>query len=214
MSREEILQKLQDALLGVISEVPHTSEGKSDEPEKRARALTSTAALRAAMVSGGLAIPPGPLGLLTIVPDLIAIWRIQAQMVADIAGAYGKESFLGREQMLYCLFKHAGSQAVRDLVARVGERILIRRASLRALQNILRRVGIVVTQRVVGRTISRWIPLIGAGAIAAYAYYDTKKVGMTAIEFFSSDLEADPGEPIEPASPDQPPVKPERGQHS
>lgn len=33
---------------------------------------------------------PGPLGLLTILPDMYAIWRVQAQLVADIAAVYGK----------------------------------------------------------------------------------------------------------------------------
>ena len=35
------------------------------------------------------------MGMLTLLPELVAVWRIQ-------------------EQMLYCLFKHTASQAVRD----------------------------------------------------------------------------------------------------
>ena len=42
-------------------------------------------------------------------------------MVAVIAEVFGKEPFLGREQMIYSLFRHAAGQAVRDLIARVAE---------------------------------------------------------------------------------------------
>jgi hypothetical protein len=49
---------------------------------------------------------PGQLGLLTVLPDLVAMWRIQSQLVSDIAAVYGKTANLGREHMLWCLFKH------------------------------------------------------------------------------------------------------------
>ena len=57
-------------------------------------------------------------GMLTVLPDLIAIWRIQAQMVSDIAGLYGKEVALTRAHMVYCLFRHATTQVARDVVVR------------------------------------------------------------------------------------------------
>jgi len=151
----KIVQVLQD----FISDIPSTSEPKSDEPVARSKSLGNSAAAKAAIVSGTLSIPPGPWGMVTIIPDLVAVWKIQAQMVADIAGAFGKTATLTREQMLYCLFKHAASQAVRDLVVRVGERVLVKRASLRLIQKILQRIGVKVTQRLAGRFISRWLPI-------------------------------------------------------
>jgi hypothetical protein len=129
--------------------------------------------------------------MLTIIPDLYAIWKIQSQMTADISGAFDKKLFLRKEQMIYCLFRHAGGQFVRDLVVRVGERVLIRRAAVNVLQRILRRIGITVTERIAARSVARWLPILGAGAIGVYAYYDTRQVGDTAIEFFSSDLAED-----------------------
>jgi len=57
-------------------------------------------------VAGTLALPPGPLGWMTILPEMVGVWKIQAQMVADIAALYGKTATLTQEQMLYCLFKH------------------------------------------------------------------------------------------------------------
>lgn len=173
-------------LLELISSIPTSSERESDSPADRSRELASSAAWRAAAVSGGLAIPPGPMGLLTIIPDLVAIWQIQRKMVADIAATFGKTAGLGQEQMLVCLFKHSAGQAVRDLVVRTGQRVLVRRASLQTIQRILNKLGIVVTQRVAGRTISRWIPIVGAVGMGAYAYYDTASVAKTTIELFQN----------------------------
>ncbi len=109
-------------------------------------------------------------------------------MVADIAATYGKSVFLGKETMIYCLFKHSGAALMRDLVVRVGERYLVRRTALRAIQQILQKLGVRVTQRVIGKSISRWIPILGAFGVGAYAYYDTTQVAATAIELFSKKL--------------------------
>jgi len=189
----DLVDRVVQAILDFLSRVPDTDEAPAaTDPLIRCRSIASAAALKAAAISAGLALPPGPLGLLTILPDLISIWKIQAQMVADIAGVYGKTAYLTREQMLYCLFKHAASQAVRDLVVRVGERIFVRRVSLRAFQSAARKVGIRITQRVIGTGISRWLPIVGALGIGAYAYYDTGQVATTAIDLFSRDIEIEP----------------------
>lgn len=147
-----------------------------------------SAASQAGAAAGALALPPGPLGMLTIVPDLIAVWRIQRQLVADIAAAYGKSAELHRETMMYCLFRHAAAQAVRDLVVRVGERLFMRRVSIVTIERSMRRVGVAASQRAVGRAVSRWLPIAGALGVGAYAFYDTLQVGRTAQELFESEL--------------------------
>ena len=179
------------ALLDLVSRIPTSDEPTSAAPKERAQAIASATAMKAAGISGALALPPGPFGLATIIPDLLAIWRLQQSMVADIAAAFGKSAFLGKETMIYCLFKHGGAALMRDLVVRVGERYLVRRTALRAIQQILQKVGVRVTQRVIGKSISRWIPILGALGVGAYAYYDTTQVAATAIELFSRDIEHD-----------------------
>ena len=183
------LRKVLETLDRLLSEIPATEEHESRTPEDRARAIAHNAAVKAAMVSGGLALPPGPLGYVTILPDLYGIWKIQTQMVADIAGAFGKTAHLSREQVLYCLFRHAAAQAVRDIAVRVGERILIRRPALRAAQHLLQRIGIRITQRLAGSAIARWLPIVGALGVGAYAYYDTGQVAETAIDLFRHEIE-------------------------
>jgi hypothetical protein len=189
---DDLVSKIVEAILNFIGQIPSTDENKSHDPVERARSIASSAATKAAITAGTLALPPGPLGWLTILPELIAIWKLQAQMVADIAGTYGKQAFLTREQMLYCLFRHIATQAVRDLVVRVGERFLVRCVSLRAFQTIARKVGVRITQRVISKSISRWLPIIGALGVGAYAYHDTGQVARTAIELFEGEIEIEP----------------------
>ena len=94
------------------SGVPASRQRAVEAPGRAARALARKAAAKAATLSGALALPPGALGMLTVLPDLVAIWRIQAQLVSDIAGLYGKELQLTRSHMVYCLFRHAATSSL------------------------------------------------------------------------------------------------------
>jgi hypothetical protein len=179
---QPLLGGVVDAIEDVVAGVPVTRERPVEAPEVAARRLARRAATRAAAVSGTLALPPGVLGLLTVLPDLVAIWRIQAQLVADIAGLYGRNMQLTRTHMLYCLFRHAATHVARDVAVRAGERFVIRQVSGGALRNVLTGVGMSLTQRVAGTTASRWLPIVGAVAVAGYAYFDTLQVAKTAVK--------------------------------
>ncbi|MEO8741452.1 MAG: hypothetical protein ABI537_17370 [Casimicrobiaceae bacterium] len=176
-----LIGTLVDALENVVSGVPATRQHSVDDPGVAARKLARMAGARAAALSGALALPPGLLGMLTVLPDLIVIWRVQAQMVADIAGLYGKDLQLTRSHMAYCLFRHAASQVARDFAVRTGQRLMIRQLSGGALRSALTSAGMAVTKRVAGTAASRWLPVVGATAVAAYAYYDTIQVAKTAV---------------------------------
>ncbi len=185
----EIQEKLLGILFKVINEIPPSTEKQKSDALLHAHQLIGDASLRAAAISGALALPPGPLGWLTILPDLAAIWRLQAQLVADIGALFGKKGKLTEESMIYCLFRHAAAQVVRDLVTRMGERVVVQRVSLRVTEDILASIGIKFVQRVARGGLWRLLPAVGALFVAAYAYYDTDQVGRTAIEFFSQDVE-------------------------
>jgi len=181
MGVQPLVNNIVDAIEDIVARVPATREGKAEDPATAARTLARKAAARAAALSGALALPPGVLGLMTVLPDLVAIWRIQAQLVSDISGLYGKQMELTRTHMLYCLFRHAASQLARDVAVRAGERLVIRQLSSGALRSVLSSIGISVTQRIAGTAASRWLPIVGAAAVAGYAYFDTLQVAKTAV---------------------------------
>lgn len=191
----DIGSRIGAAILGFLGDVPRSREVRSDTPAESARQVAARAAAKAATAAGTLALPPGPLGWLTILPEMVAVWRVQATMVADIAALYGRQGTLTQEQMLYCLFKHTASQAVRDLVVRAGERWLVKKATLQVLRSIAGRIGAKVSERAVTKTASRWLPVVGAIGVAAYAYYDTAQVAKAAIALFERDIEIEPETP-------------------
>ena len=181
--------RIAQTILNFVGHIPGTTEKKSLDPAHRARVIARSAARKAAVTAGSLALPPGPLGWLTVLPELVAVWKLQAQMVADIAGIYGNKAELTREQMIYCLFRHTAAQAVRDLVVRLGERYLVRQLSARAFQAAARKIGVTITQHAIGKGVSRWLPVVGAVGVGAYAYYDTGQVARTAIELFEREID-------------------------
>jgi hypothetical protein len=164
----------------VIAEVPPPRTHEVSEPGREAAAIAKRAARQAAALSGSLALPPGPLGMLTVLPDLYVIWKTQRQMVADIFGVYGRSAELTRTHMLYCLFRHAASHVLRDVAVRTGQRVIVQQLTAGALKGIMGKLGVTVTRRVVGTAASRWVPLAGAAAVGAYAYWDTLQVARTA----------------------------------
>lgn len=187
--RERTTGKIVDLLFKLISDIPSPSHpARADDPVSRAQKLVRVNAAFAASISAGLSVPAGPLGILSVLPDLATIWRVQQKMVVDIAAAFGKSATLTREQMLYCLFRHTAAQAVRLLAVRTGERILVKEATLAAIQGILRKIGVRMTRQFARRAIGHWLPLLGAIGVGAYSYFQTKRVGQTAIELFSQDM--------------------------
>ena len=187
MKTHDLLDHVIEVLTDLTSSVPASPEVANQNPSVRAREMTLAAASQAGAVAGALALPPGPLGMLTVLPDLIAVWRIQRQLVADMAACYDKSAELGRETMVYCLFRHAAAQLVRDLLVRVGERMLLGRASVNVIERSLQRVGVVVTRRAIARSAARWLPIAGALGVGAYAFYDTMQVGRTAQALFEQE---------------------------
>lgn len=180
--------RVTEALLELISAVPKSNEHESSTPKAKARTLARAAARTSAAISGGAALVPGPLGMLTLLPDRLGVWRVQAQMVADVAVVYGKTATLTKEQMVYCLFKHTASQLLRDVVMRSGQRFLVRPVSLRMMQGMVAKISTNIGKRTIGKTVARYAPVIGAIGVGGYAYFDTSSVAKAAIDLFSKEV--------------------------
>jgi len=190
--RSLTVRKVEGTIERIITDIPAPHTRPVSNPDEQATAIARAAAKRAALLSGSLALPPGPLGLMTVLPDLYLIWQTQRQMVADIFALYDRTAELTRTHMLYCLFRHAATQVLRDVAVRAGQRLVVRQLSAGALSSALKSVGVAVTQRIAGTAASRWIPLIGAVAVAGYAYFDTMQVAKTARRLLEAGDAAEP----------------------
>lgn len=181
-------ENLKDAsgklLFDLITDIPESVLPKAKDPKKRSEKLTNAAAWKAAAVSATLSVPGGFAGVLTMLPDIVSIWKIQTQLVSDIAATYGKYAELSREAMMWCMFRHSASQLLRDTFVQVGARIVTQTVSINLLTKLLGRIGAARASALFGRTLVRVVPLIGALGSGAYAFYDTREVGRTAETYF------------------------------
>src|SRR5664279_4066948 len=148
--RDGAPRDVEGAIERTIADVPLPHTRQVTDPDRQADVIAKVAARNAALLSGSLALPPGPFGMLTVLPDLYLIWKTQRQMVADIFALYGRSAELTRMHMLYCLFRHAASQVFRDVAVRTGQRVFVRQVSSVALQSIVSKVGMSVSKRVGG----------------------------------------------------------------
>jgi hypothetical protein len=171
-------------VLALVIQAPEARCVPSPRPADAAAKAIESASSKAALAAGTLALPLGPLGWATIAPEMLAVWHIQRQLVADIAALYGRSAELGPTQMLWCLFRHTAAQALRDLTVRVGERVIVRPAAQAVLQRVAGAVGMQLGRKVAGKALSRWVPLVGAAGVGAYAWWDTRQVGRAALQLF------------------------------
>ena len=185
-SAAQVASNIGQSILDSVGEVPASTRRKTKDAPAESRAAISKAAGKASLTAGAFAIPLGPIGWLTILPEMVAVWRIQAQLVADIAALHGQKPELTREQMIFCLFRHTAAQAVRDLAVRAGERLIVQQVTMQVIRKVAEAIGVKIARRVVGKGITRWLPVIGVVGVAGYAYYDTAQVGSTALEMFSA----------------------------
>ena len=183
---ESIQEMVYSIIFNLITDIPDSLLAPIKDPDKRAEILIKQAALKAAAVSTTLSVPAGLTGVLTSIPDIAAVWRIQAQLVSDIASTYGKFGMLSREAMVWCLFRHSAASLLRDVAVRTGSRIVVQKLSLSALQKLLQKIGVKVSTNFLGRIALRAIPAIGAIGNGAYTYFDTNEVGKTAMAYFKA----------------------------
>ena len=183
---EQFKEKLSKLLFELITDIPESLYTPSEDSDEKIKKIIRQASLKAATVSATLSVPAGVTGVLTSIPDIAAIWRIQAQLVSDIAATYGKFAQLSREAMVWCLFRHSAAQLVRDIAVRTGSRIVVQKLSFAALEALLRKIGLKVSTKFLGKIALRAIPAIGAIGNGAYSFYDTTEVGKTAAAYFKA----------------------------
>ena len=183
---EKFKEKLSTLLFELITEIPESLYTPTENSDDKVNKLIRQAAVKASLVSATLSVPAGVTGVLTSIPDIAAIWRIQAQLVADIAATYGKFAQLSREAMVWCLFRHSAAQLVRDIAVRTGSRIVVQKVSFAVLETLLKKIGVKVSTKFLGRVALRAIPAIGAVGNGAYSFYDTTEVGKTAAAYFKA----------------------------
>ena len=182
----QITEKLEDAFETVVKERnDYYQNNPAKIPEKEAvSSLIASTALTNSAISGGASLVPGPWGMLAVVPELILVIRNQIALIYDIAAANGKKDMMTKELAAMVFVSAMGTSAGGLLVVH-GGKYLVKRASLQVFQRIVVILGGKITQQALKSVISKWLPGVGAAAMAVWTNYMTRQIGNKANEIFS-----------------------------
>ncbi|MEQ9262097.1 MAG: hypothetical protein RLP14_02940 [Owenweeksia sp.] len=177
-----------DRLYDVITHIPEPRLKGKPSDEVFVKGLIRQSSIKSSSVSAALSVPGGVVGVLSVIPDVMTVWRIQAQMISNVAAAYGKNSLLTREQMLWCMFRQVGVGLVKELVVQQGGRYLVKHYGKKNLTDLIHKLGVKIAHNQASRWAGRIIPVVGSVSAGALTYYDTKRVGKNAMQLYSKDV--------------------------
>jgi len=187
-------EKLEETMSGLFEQVikdrgKYYSKNSDKIPAPgNVPSIISSYANQNAVISGGSGLVPGPMGMLTIVPELALVIRNQMSMVYDIGVAYGYGKRLNAE-LLIGVFGYALGSGALGLLTIHGQKVLVKRASLRFMQKVIKLMAGKVTQRVLKSMVSKWLPVAGAVALAAWSKHSTHLIAERAISVFEKEIE-------------------------
>lgn len=182
--RKKAISNISNRLIETITE-PVTPIEIKNEPAVL-QAYVRKTALKTASISAALAVPGGVAGFVSMIPEVAAIWKLQAQMVSSIALSHGYEEQPGREQMIWCMFRQFGLGVVSKYVFRQGGVYVSKKMSGAAFQSALKSVGLKLITQQGGRGLSRIVPIAGSLTSGALSFRDTTRVGSNALRLYTT----------------------------
>jgi uncharacterized tellurite resistance protein B-like protein len=193
----EKLKDIQDSITKSMMDIfDSVIKKKKSEYEKKGTIYSSTDVEKLiskcgntnAVISGSAGLIPGPWGMLAVIPEISLIIKNQIDLIYDIGKAYGKSDTQLSKELLVGIFASASGSAGIGLITIHAGKILVKRASLRVMQKVVAMLGGKVTQRLLKSMVAKWLPGVGAAAMAAWAKISTNMVGKKATEILSKEI--------------------------
>jgi hypothetical protein len=198
VTAESTTQKLQaqlaDKLMGAFDFVlTGRSKYYSENPDKvpptsAIPTIVNDYATKNMALSAGISLIPGPWGMAAAIPEVALLIRNQLAMIYDIGAAHGKSKVLNKE-LLAGVFLTAMGVGAGGLLVMQGGKVLVRRVALRVFQRVVMLLAGKVTQQLLKSIVSKWVPIIGAAAMGAWANYSTRQIGRKAAEILAKPIE-------------------------
>ncbi len=181
--QHELTEKIEDAFNYVIKS---KNEEYRDNPgaiptRDQVPGLIAKFANINSVVSGSASLVPGPFGMLAVVPELAIVIKNQIELIYDITRAYGQKE-PADPSLLLAIFVQAMGTSAGTLIVLHGGKYVVRRASLSVLQKVIAILGGKITQQALKSAVSKWLPVVGAAAMAAWTNYMTRSIGNKAVE--------------------------------
>jgi len=151
--------------------------------------LIKKKSIQSAFISFGAGSIPGVGGILSIFPETYILLKLQARMIKDIAILLGRESFLSKEILLYCLFKDSKLNLLESSIRITGTKLLVRPISFELITSIFYKLVLNKAEKNnkdKNRILFSFISAITNGSLS---FLDTQIIGNTANSLFLSDIE-------------------------
>ncbi|MEI9479824.1 MAG: hypothetical protein WCO26_25080 [Deltaproteobacteria bacterium] len=179
---ERVLENILDTL------GPNPDDIKVDGTSQKMIRKASRAAF---LISTGAGIPTGPMGLATIVPEVVALIKLQIDLIFKVAKFHQQEAKVNKTIILTVLGVAMGVVLKHALVNKVGTRLIVKALSAEGAKRITREIGEKFATGLLKRGLGRWIPLMLAPVFGYLSLSMTRKVGREAESLFSHELEVD-----------------------
>jgi hypothetical protein len=167
-------------------------DDEMNSPDSRTpQEMIDSAAARAFRVSTVLGLIPGPVGIMAILPEVVAITKIQINLIHRIARYHGKSEEVNLEMVLLILGNVFGVAAGEALTRKAGTALVIRSVNSRLIKQIARRIGNRMVDTVAEKAIGRWIPMMSAPLFGYLSKSLTRRIGREANRLLTLDLEID-----------------------
>ena len=140
-------------------------------------------------ISGISGMLPGIAGLVAIVPELKSTVENQIIMIYDIGVAHGKEEHLSKEMVLSLAMQSGIGSAGINTLTRQGEKVLIKKASVKVFQQLAKALGVKLSASVIKSAVAKFVPVLGGIAIGIWVKYTTTEIGENSAVVLSKDFQ-------------------------
>lgn len=180
----DAIAEQQNWLEKVLSSLLSYKDG--EEPEGTPDEMIEEAARKAFRISTALGLIPGPIGFVTILPEVVTLTKLQINLIYRIARHYGRAEEVDKEIVLLILANVMGVAGGGALVRKAGSLLVIRSANTQVVKALARKVGTHVIDTAAKKAIGRWIPMATAPLFGYFSRSLTRKIGMEAKRLLSS----------------------------
>ncbi|MDD5168966.1 MAG: hypothetical protein PHN75_09120 [Syntrophales bacterium] len=136
-------------------------------------------------VSTTLSAVWGPVGLATVLPEIMAVMKIQMNLVYKIANYHQKQNVPHHTAIVLIFANALGLTIGPRLLRTAGTRLIVKSLSLPVISAIARKIGAEMVTKISQRAAGRWIPLLAAPIFGHFSRKMTIKIGSEAERLFS-----------------------------
>lgn len=129
-------------------------------------------------------VVPGPLGILSAVPQLVISFGNQMKMIYDIGIANGRQNIITKDVLLDIPIAAFGGQTN---LSSLQQSTNLNSSGMGVLQDKAFKLGQSVVQQTMKKSVVQFIPVAGSVMMGVWAKMSTQKISKSASDFFSPD---------------------------